>query len=177
MMPSEVPWPPGLGTLLNIRQNFASWYQWRACMKIKYFIRIIFSAGVLGSALLGSLAWSQTKPGAETNPILEEMAALDPAFKTIIDAVVLGDMQRITPALMGVTEARERVERAVKAGQKILLPKNQSQLREFLLLDEQFHVDLEELNKAAETGQKKVVKNYAHKLLDACVVCHEKYRK
>ena len=95
------------------------------------------------------------------------MAALDPAFKTIIDAVVLGDMQRITPALMGVTEARERVEKAVKSGQKILLPRNQGQLREFLYLDEQFHTNLEELGRAAETGQKKVVKNYAHKLLDA----------
>jgi cytochrome c556 len=78
---------------------------------------------------------------------------------------------------MGVAEARERVEKAVKAGQKILLPKNQSQLREFLYLDEQFHINLEGLSRAAETGQKKVVKNYAHKLLDACVVCHEKYRK
>lgn len=146
-------------------------------MKIKIFIRIILGAGVLGTAFLGTLAWSQAKPGAETNFILEEMAALDPAFKTIIDAVVLGDMQRITPALMGVTMARERVEKAVKAGQKILIPKNQSQLREFLYLDEQFHIDLEELGRAAETGQKKVVKNYAHKLLDACVVCHEKYRK
>jgi cytochrome c556 len=146
-------------------------------MKIKYFIRIILAAGVLGTGFLGSLAWSQAKPGAETNLILEEMAALDPAFKTIIDAVVLGDMQRITPALMGVTEARERVEKAVKSGQKILLPRNQGQLREFLYLDEQFHINLEELGRAAETGQKKVVKNYAHKLLDACVVCHEKYRK
>ena len=95
-------------------------------MKIKYFIRIIFSAGVLGSALLGSLAWSQAKPGAETNLILEEMAALDPAFKTIIDAVVLGDMQRIPPALMGVTEARERVEKAVKADKKSFSPRTRA---------------------------------------------------
>ena len=146
-------------------------------MKTGKLIRLILSAGVLGTAFLGSLAWSQAKPGAETNLILEEMAALDQAFKTIIDAVVLGDVQRIRPALMGVTEARERVENAVKAGQQILLPRNQSQFREFLKLDEQFHINLEELSKAAETGQKKVVKNYAHKLLDACVVCHEKYRK
>jgi hypothetical protein len=146
-------------------------------MEINNFIRIILITGVLGTAFFYTLAWSQAKPGAETNLILEEMAALDQAFKTIIDAVVLGDMQRITPALMGVTEARERVEKAVKAGQRILLPKNQSRFREFLKLDEQFHAELEELSKAAETGQKKVVKNYAHKLLDACIVCHEKYKK
>ena len=146
-------------------------------MIIPKSIPLILCVGVLGTSFCGTLAWSQAKPGAETNLIVEEMAALDQAFKTIIDAVVLGDMQRITPALMGVTEARERVEKAVKAGQRILLPKNQGQFREFLKLDEQFHVELEELSKAAETGQKKVVKNYAHKLLDACVVCHEKYRK
>ena len=145
-------------------------------MKVKFFIRIILAAAVPGMVFIESPAWSQAKPGAETNLILEEMAVLDPAFKTIIDAVVIGDMQRIPPALRGVAEARERVEKAVRAGQKILLPKNQSQLREFLYFDEQFHIYLEELSRAAETGQKKVVKNYVHKLLDACVVCHEKYR-
>jgi len=146
-------------------------------MKIKNFIRVTLCAGVLGTTFIASLAWSQTKSGAETRVIREEMAALDQAFKTIIDALVLGDMERIKPAVTGISEARERVEGAIKAGQRILLPKNQSQVREFFKLDEQFHTDLEELSKAAETGQKKVVKNYAHKLLDACVVCHEKYRK
>jgi len=143
-------------------------------MRIEKFIPLILCVGVLGTPFMGTLAWSQPKPGAERNLILEEMTALDRALKTIIDAVVLGDMQGIIPALTEVTEARERVE---KAGQKILLPKNQSQFREFLRLDEQFHIDLEELSKAAQTGQKKVVRNYAHRLLDSCVVCHEKYRK
>jgi len=146
-------------------------------MKSKIFIRHLFCAGILGTAFIGTAAWSQTKPESETNLILEEMAALDRAFKTVIDALVLGDMQRIPPALKEVAEAREKVEQAIKTGQKILLPKNQSQLREFLRLDEQFHVDLEELNKSAQTDQKKAVRNYAHKILDACVVCHEKYRK
>jgi cytochrome c556 len=146
-------------------------------MKIKNFIRIILATGFLGTAFIDTPAWSQAKPGPETNLIQEEMAALDQAFKTIIEAVVLGEMQPIKTAVIGVSQAREKVEKAVEAGKKILLPKNQSQFREFLKLDEQFHIHLEELTKAAETGQKKVVKNYAHKLLDACVVCHEKYRK
>ena len=141
------------------------------------FIRSILCAGILGTAFIGTVAWSQSKPEAEMNLIMQEMTALDRAFKTIIDAVVLGDMQPIVPALTVVAEARERVEKALKEGQQILLPKNQSQFREFLRLDEQFHIDLMELSKAAETGQKKVVRNYAHKLLDSCVVCHEKYRK
>jgi cytochrome c556 len=141
------------------------------------FIPLILCVGVLGTSFIGTPAWSQPKPGAEVNLIMEEMTALDRAFKTIIDAIVLGEMQGVARALTGVTEARERIEKAIRAGQKILLPKNQSQFREFLRLDEQFHIDLEALSRAAETGQKKVVRNYAHKLLDSCVVCHEKYRK
>ncbi len=65
----------------------------------------------------------------------------------------------------------------LKAGQNITLPKNQKQIREFVKLDDQFHKDLEALAKAAETGQKKVVKNLTPKLLDACVVRHERFRK
>jgi len=146
-------------------------------MIVQKFIPLFLWVGVLGTPFIGTLAWSQPKPGSETNLIIEEMAALDRVFKTIIDAVVLGDMQRIAPALTEATEPRERVEKALKEGQPILLPKNQSQFREFLGLDQQFHIDLTELSKAAETGQKKVVRNYAHKLFDSCVVCHEKYRK
>lgn len=140
------------------------------------FWRILFT-GVLGTSFIATLSWSQPKAGGEVNLIMEEMTALDQVFKTIIDGVVLGDMERIKPAMMGVYEARERIERALKAGQKVILPKNQVQIREFIRLDDQFHLDLEDLTKAAETGQKKVVKNYAHKLLDSCVVCHEKFRK
>jgi len=146
-------------------------------MKIKNFIPLALSAGVLGISFMGTLAWSQPKPGPKINFIMEEMTALDEAFRTIIDAVVLGDMQMVEPALTGVYEARERVEKALKAGQTTTLPKNQSQFRKFVELDDQFHDDLEKLAKAAKTGQKKVVKNYTHKLLDSCVVCHEKFRK
>lgn len=146
-------------------------------MKIKNFIPLVLTAGVLGISFMGTLAWSQPKPGAKINFIMEEMTPLDAAFRTIIDAVVLGDMQMVEPALTRVYEARERVEKALKAGQTITLPKNQSQFRKFVELDDQFHDDLEKLAKAAKTGQKKVVKNYTHKLLDSCVVCHEKFRK
>jgi len=146
-------------------------------MNIKnIFWRILF-AGVLGTSFAGTFSWGQPKAGEEVNLIMEEMTALDQAFKTIIDGVVLGDMERIKPAMMGVYEARERIERALKAGQKVILPKNQGQIREFIRLDDQFHSDLEDLTRAAETGQRKVVKNYAHRLLDSCVVCHEKFRR
>jgi hypothetical protein len=113
----------------------------------------------------------------EMNPLLEEMAALDSAFKTIIGAVILGDLEVINPALSKVRDAREGLEGAVKTGYQISLPKNQNRLGDFFKLDSQFHIDLEELSGAVETGQKKVIRNLAHKLLDECVGCHERFRK
>lgn len=113
----------------------------------------------------------------EMNPVPEEMAALDSAFKIIIGAVILGDIEVIDPALSKVRDSREALEGAVKTGYQISLPKNQNRLGDFLKLDSQFHIDLEELSAAAETGQKKVVRNLTHKLLDECVGCHERFRK
>ncbi len=113
----------------------------------------------------------------EMNPVPEEMAALDSAFKIIIGAVILGDIEVIHPALSKVRDSREALEGAVKTGCQISLPKNQNRLGDFLKLDSQFHIDLEELSAAAETGQKKVVRNLTHRLLDECVGCHERFRK
>jgi cytochrome c556 len=50
-------------------------------------------------------------------------------------------------------------------------------MNEFSFLDQKFQIDLLELGRAAETGQKRAVRNQAHRLLDACVGCHEKFRK
>lgn len=113
----------------------------------------------------------------EMNPVLAEMAALDSAFKIIIGAVILGDIEVIHPALSKVRDSREALEGAVKTGYQISLPKNQNRIGDFFKLDSQFHIGLEELSAAAETGQKKVVRNLTHKLLDECVGCHERFRK
>ena len=146
-------------------------------MKHTKIVSIFVAAGILGACLIGVSALGQTKPKGEMNLVMEEMMALDPAFKTIIDAVVLGNMKIIKPALVEVHEAREEVEKAVKAGQKITLQKNQDRVKEFVELDDKFHEEFEALEKAAEAGNKKVVKDQIHKLLDACVVCHERFKK
>ena len=96
-------------------------------------------------------------------------------FREIIDAVVLGDMSVIPPALGKAQEAREKRDDAVKAGFR--LPKNPNRMDEFFFLEQKFQIELLELGRAAETGQKRAVRNQAHKLLDACVGCHEKFRK
>jgi cytochrome c556 len=101
------------------------------------------------------------------------MLALDPAFKKVIDAVVLGDMKIVKPALHELHEAREEVEMAVKGGKEITLQKNQDKPKEFVELDDKFHEEMEVLAKAAEEGNKNRVLKQTHTLLDACVVCHE----
>jgi cytochrome c556 len=129
-------------------------------------------AGALGIYLI-----SFSASGQSVNLIKEEMLALDPAFKKVIDALVLGDMKIVKPALHELHEAREEVEMAVKGGKEITLQKNQDQVKEFIELDDKFHEEFEVLEKAAETGDKKIVQAQTHKLLDACVVCHERFKK
>lgn len=130
---------------------------------------------ILLLAVLAALGPPMAKGGV--NPLLEEMAALDSTFKTIIGAVILEDLDTINPALKKVRDAREGMEAALKGGYRIQLPKNQNRLGDFFKLDTQFHIELEELSAAAATGQKRVVRNLAHKLLDQCVGCHERFRK
>jgi len=146
-------------------------------MKQKKFIPIIAFISILSAFLIVTSVLSQTKSGGGVNLVKEEMLALDPAFKKIIDAVVLGNMKIIKPALADLHEAREEVEKAVKAGQKITLQKNPDQIKEFIELDDKFHEEFEVLEKGAEAGDKKIVQGQTHKLLDACVVCHERFKK
>lgn len=146
-------------------------------MDNKNFLLLITMVVAFGICFILDSALSQTKPRGGVNLVKEEMLALDPAFKKVIDSVVLGDLKIIKPALEDLHEAREEVEKAVKAGEKITLQKNQDKTKEFIELDDKFHEEFEVLEKAAEAGNKKVVQEQTHKLLDACVVCHERYRK
>jgi soluble cytochrome b562 len=149
----------------------------RLPMRYEKSAPIILFAGILVAIVIGTSVLSQTQPRGAVNLVKEEMLVLDPAFKKIIDAVALGNMKIIKPALTELHEAREEIEKAVKAGQKITLQKNQAQLKEFIELDDKFHEEFDALEKAAEAGNKKVVKDQTHKLLDACVVCHERFKK
>jgi cytochrome c556 len=111
------------------------------------------------------------------NLIQKEMIALDSAFKVTVDAIVLNEPGRILPAFEETNELRVQVERAVKGGTKIVLPKNQKRFREFVRLDNKFHRDLELLLKAAGKKNVAAVQRQTHRLLDACVRCHRIFRK
>ena len=146
-------------------------------MRCKKSVPIIIFAGILVAIIIGTSVSSQTQQRGGVNLVKEEMLVLDPAFKKVIDAVVLGNMKLIKPVLHELHEAREEVEKAVKGGQKITLQKNQDRLKEFIELDDKFHEEFEKLEKAVEADNKKVVLDQTHKLLDACVFCHERFKK
>ena len=111
------------------------------------------------------------------NLVQREMIALDRAFKTTIDAIVLNEPRRIGPAFDEVNKAREQIEHAIEHKARITLPRNQKRFREFVRLDNKFHHELEVLLKAAQKNKMRVVQKQTHGLLDACVRCHAIFRK
>ena len=143
----------------------------------RFNLIIMFVGGVFGTCLIGTSAMSQTEPGGGMAPLRQEMLALEEVFEIIIDAVIFENMELIKPQIPPFHEARKKFEEAISAGQKIELPKNKDKLKEFIKLDNKFQKKLEALEEAAEKVQKEVVKDQIHKLFDACVVCHERFRK
>ena len=148
----------------------------RIPMNCKRFISIIIVVSFLGTCLITISAMGQAKLSTGL-ALREEMVALEEAFETIIDAVIFSNMELIKPAVVRFDKAREKVEETIGSGPRIILPKNHDKFKEFVELDIKFHEDFEALEKATGKGQKKVVKDQTHKLLDGCVVCHERFRE
>jgi len=111
------------------------------------------------------------------NLIQREMVALDSAFKTTVDAIVMNEPGRIGPAFDEANKIREQVEHAVEHKATITLPRNQKRFREFVRLDNKFHHELGILLKAAKKNKMRVVQKQTHMLLDACVRCHAIFRR
>ncbi len=135
------------------------------------FIKILFFLTIF----LADLAAGAEKPESQ-NLVQSEMVALDSAFKTTIDAIVLNEPEKIIPAFNEVNSIREQVEHAVRSGAKLTLPKNQKRFREFVRLDNKFHQELGVLLKAAGKKNMMTVRKQTHKLLDLCVRCHAVFR-
>jgi len=146
-------------------------------MKLKKFILIII-AGVFGTCLIATFALSQTKPEEGMNLLFRrEMWCVEEAFEAVIDGIIFDTMELIKPTIVPLHKAREKVKTAINAGEKIILPKNQDKFGEFIKLDAAFHRDFEALLTVAGKGDKEVVKGQTFKILDSCVVCHERFRK
>lgn len=139
-------------------------------MRLKIFVVVFIAVSSLSIAIAAEKQEPQ-------NLILKEMIPLDNAFKEIMDAVVLNQPERIAPAFEEVHKVRAEVEDAVKKGAGIRLPRNQKRFKEFVRLDDKFHIELETLLHAAKGKEMRVVQRQAHKLLDFCVRCHAIFRK
>ena len=146
-------------------------------MDCQRFISIIIGVGVFGVCFVGNSPMGQTEPQAGMSVLRAEMLALEEAFETIMDAVIFDNMELIKPFLPPFHIAREKFNETMRTGQKIDLPKNQDRFEEFVKLDNNFFKKFEALEKSAEAGKKRMVKDHIHKLFDACVVCHERFRK
>jgi hypothetical protein len=134
---------------------------------------------LLGILLLISFPGiATTEENQESGTLVQrEMIALDSAFKTTIEAIVLNEPGRIVPAFDEVNKIRGKVEHTVAHREKITLPRNQKRFKEFVRLDNKFHHELEILLKAAKKNKMRVVQKQTHRLLDACVRCHAIFRK
>lgn len=119
----------------------------------------------------------QTKTPADKtpNPVKDEMVALNEAFKNLLDAILLNEPEKIELPFHNVHNAKEKTMAAVKKGE-VKLPKNNDKFKEFEKLDEKFHHDLEAIIEAADKKDMKTVKARTHKLIDACVECHSRFR-
>ncbi|MFZ3123338.1 MAG: hypothetical protein WA104_08300 [Thermodesulfovibrionales bacterium] len=131
---------------------------------------------VLAAVFLTGIAYGADKQESQ-NLIMKEMVALDKAFKTAIDAVVLNQLERIAPAFEDVHKVREQVEHAVKEREKIILPKNQSLFKVFVRMDNRFHHEVEILVDASKKKNMKAVQRQVSRLLNMCVRCHGLFRR
>ena len=139
-------------------------------------MRIVFLIAIALVLVFAGISSAAEKQNAE-NLILKEMVALDKAFKTTIDAVVLNRLDKIAPAFEDVHRVREEVEKTVKEGKKIALPKNQERFKMFVGLDNRFHKEVEILIESAKKNHMGRVQKQTNRLLGLCVRCHTMFRK
>ena len=139
-------------------------------------MRTLFLIAIALVLVFAGISSAAEKQNAE-NLILKEMVALDKAFKTTIDAVVLNRLDKIAPAFEDVHRVREEVEKTVKEGKKIALPKNQERFKMFVGLDNRFHKEVEILIESAKKNHMGRVQKQTNRLLGLCVRCHTMFRK
>jgi cytochrome c556 len=131
---------------------------------------------VLAAVFFTGIAYGADKQESQ-NLIMKEMVALDKAFKTAIDAVVLNQLERIAPAFEDVHKVRKQVEHAVKEREKIILPKNQSLFKVFVKMDDKLHHEVKILVDASKKKNIRAVQRQVNRLLNMCARCHGLFRK
>jgi cytochrome c556 len=118
-----------------------------------------------------------TQPApASTNPLIEEMTALDAAFRDIVSAVALGDTERVHGAIESLHGTMEKTHEGMHAG-TVTLPKNAARTKEFAERDAKFHEKLDALDRATRRKNQREMLRITKQLLDGCVQCHQTFKK
>jgi cytochrome c556 len=110
-----------------------------------------------------------------TAPLLEEMMALDRAYRDIVSAVALGNTDAVHKALETMDGAMEKTHEGLHSG-TVTLRKNADRITEFKTMDIAFHAKLEALNRAAHHNNQKEMLRITKQLLEGCVQCHTRFR-
>jgi hypothetical protein len=109
------------------------------------------------------------------NPLIEEMKILDATFREIVSAVAVGDGVRVVNAIKSMHGTMEKTHEELHSG-AVRIPRNSGREKEFVRLDKSFHLELEKLGNAANSGKKQEMLSRTKKLLDGCVQCHGIFR-
>ncbi len=142
---------------------------------------IVVSAAVLLPLAAGFERAGQAAPGKQAaatldTALLDEMHALDAAFRKIVSSVALGDSDEVARIINTMHVSRERTEEALDAG-KITLPRNRDKSALFRKKDAEFHADMRMLEKTAVKGDRESMIKITQRLLGRCADCHATFRK
>lgn len=149
----------------------------RCIVETSTWVVALLSALLLATATIALSAEHshKHKHSGSGKELIEEMRALDAAFREIVSAVAVGDGHRAAVAIEGMHGKMEKTQEALGRGE-VRLRKNASRLKEFERMDKEFHEGLASLGRAAHSGDSQKMAALTKKLLDGCVSCHAVFR-
>lgn len=118
---------------------------------------------------------SPTTLPAGVNAVQNEMRLLHEAMQDSVTAVANDDLGAIPHALHRVHQARGMTEAAIEDG-SYRPPRNGEDIEGFVRMDEAFHHELEQLVRAARSGDSAATGQQLGAVLSRCSGCHERFR-
>lgn len=112
---------------------------------------------------------------AGSNPIREEMIALQAAYDLLQRGVVLGDANGVAEAFHKVHGLKQATSAAIEAG-TAKPPKNGDRIQDFVARDEAFHALLGTTVEAAGGNDIPTLRRMTGELQASCIACHEEFR-
>ncbi len=130
---------------------------------------------VIIPASAAALAYAEGHGGHGSDPLKEEMAILDRAFREIVSSVAQLDPEGVISALKPLKGTMERTHEALHSG-VVHLGKGSGKEKQFVEMDRKFHHGLEELEDAAKRGDIEEMTGLTKSLLEGCVACHSTFK-